>query len=96
MRGVAHITTDTSTPANAQWIIAVAGHNDLISVEAATIDQHRAAENATFHSAGGSHGDVILTTLRDAAGEIVFQAPALSVAYIRRLGPPHHVIPRPA
>ena len=80
-------TTAQAAPAkNVRWVIAVAGHGDLISVEAATIAQHRAVEeNGTIHSAAGSHGDVILTTLRDADEQIVFQAPALGIAYIRRV-----------
>ena len=81
--------TDTSTeprPANARWVIAVAGRDDLISVEAATITQHHATDGESVHIVGGSHHDVILTTLRDADGQIVFQAPALGIAYIRRSG----------
>ena len=93
---VAHILEERASqaaPANVQWIIAVAGRNSEISVEAATITQHRAADNETIHAVGGSAGDVILTTLRDADGEIIFQAPTLSIAYIRRFGAPNHVIP---
>jgi len=80
------MTDISAQPGNARWVLAIAGRDEQVSVEAATITQHRAA---------GSD-EVILTTLHDADGEIVFQAPALSVAYVRRCGPPNHVIPRPA
>jgi len=77
--------TETPAPANVRWVIAVAGREEQVVVEAATVENHFAG--GTIHS-----GSVALTTLLDAAGQIVFQAPTLSIAYLRRSGPPEHII----
>lgn len=78
-------------PQDVKWVIAVAGREEQIVVEAATIENQRGT--GTHH---GGAGDVVLTLLLDAAGQIVFQAPTLSIAYLRRFGPPGHVIESPA
>jgi len=78
--------TDTPVQENVRWVIAVAGREEQIVVEAATVQNH--ASTGSVHSPGS----VALTTLLDAGGEIVFQAPTLSVVYLRRFGPPEHII----
>ena len=85
----------TPAPADVKWVIAVAGREEQIVVEAATVENYSAlAEARTIHSVvGGSlPGDVVLTRLLKADGQLAFQAPTLSIAYLRRYGPPEHII----
>lgn len=86
--------TETAAETDVKWVIALAGREEQIVVEAATIEDHSAlnAASTVYHVAGGGSGDVALTVLRNAAGEIVFRAPTLSIAYLRRYGPPEHII----
>ena len=66
-----------------KWVLAVAGQEGQIVVEAATVED-RWAGGGSVHSAG----DVMLTYFLDADGKIVFRAPALSIAYLRRSDDP--------
>lgn len=85
--------TETPAPADVKWVIAVAGREEQIVVEAALVTNHGAAAlSPTVYTIGSSSGDVILTSLHNAKGELMFQAPTLSIAYLRRYGPPEHII----
>ena len=70
---MAHIlpSADPQKTADADWLVAVAGKSEF-TVQAASISDEIVA------------GGISLTILRNEGGEIVFRAPAQSIAYIRR------------
>ena len=73
---MAHILPSQPAGKNAStdWLILVGGSRDEITVRAASICEEQIP-------AGSPN---ILTILRDENGEVVFRAPAQSIAYIRR------------
>lgn len=72
--------TDTPAPADVKkWIISVLGCEGTVAVEAVTVENQWAG-GGSVHSAG----DVMMTILRDADDELVFQAPADGIAYLHR------------
>ena len=68
--------------ANAHWLVRVAGCDEEIAVYAAYVQTNVAVQGDTIHSIGGS--DFQVTSLKNTDHKIVFQAPAMAVAYVRR------------
>lgn len=73
---------ENERPANTHWLVRVAGCDEEIAVYAAYVQTNVAAHGDTIHSVGGS--DFQVTSLKNADHKIVFQAPAMAVAYVRR------------
>ena len=66
---------------NTHWLLSVAGQEEEILVYAAYPVYHSAASTK---QAASSVDAPALISLRDAAHKVVFQAPAMAVAYMRR------------
>jgi len=73
----------TGPQASTKWQVLLAGTPGEMIVEAAAYSHEPAAQDGTAHQVHPA-GGMLLTTFRDGNGEIVFQAPAQSIAYIRR------------
>jgi hypothetical protein len=80
--GMTHIGERAAELSDVTWFIAIAGHEERVEVKAAAIENF--GVGGTIHSVNGG---AALTALLNAAGEVVFQAPSLSIAYLVREQP---------